>query len=56
MNENEETYYRIELDGSWCICKSVEDVIDDEDRDQYVITEVRMTRAQFEALPEFDGF
>ena len=50
------TYYRVELDGSWCICERVDDILGDEDREDYTITEVRMTRRQFEALPEFEGF
>lgn len=55
-----ETFYKIELDGSWCMVESQEvptwlapDIGED---DEYTITPVRLTRRQFEALPEFAGF
>jgi hypothetical protein len=54
-----ETFYRVELDGSWCIVDTPE-VPDwlqpDLEGYAYVITTVRMTRRQFNNLPEFDGF
>lgn len=55
-----ETFVRVEYEGSWCIVEPHEaldiavsagnEVLD------YVITEVRMTRRQFNNLPEFEGF
>lgn len=52
-----ETFYRVELDGTWCVCEHVEDVTgDDSEPHPYVITEVRMTRRQYDNLPEFTGF
>ena len=52
-----ETFYRVELDGSWCICESkdVADIIG-ADQCEYTVSEVRMTRRQFNNLPEFEGF
>jgi hypothetical protein len=54
-----ETFCRVELDGSWLICewREARDIVGDfEDGDQYKVTPVRMTRRQYEALPEFEGF
>lgn len=54
-----ETFVRVELDGSWCICepRDVPDLkVGAEDGDTYIVTEVRMTRRQFERLPEFEGW
>lgn len=55
-----ETFARVELDGSWCICelRDATDIAGDwnADSNDYTITQVRMTRRQFEALPEFEGF
>jgi len=54
-----ESFARIELDGSWCICewRGMPDMLrDDDGNNAYVITAVRMTRRQFDRLPEFEGF
>jgi len=54
-----ETFVRIEVDGSWCICEphDVPDMRDGAEGDAtYIVTEVRMTRRQFERLPEFEGW
>jgi hypothetical protein len=54
-----ETFYRVELDGSWFICEPREVwewTGTAPSGDVYRITEVRMTRRQFERLPEFGGF
>jgi hypothetical protein len=66
------TFYCVELDGSWFICSAAElvdfDVADKSyvhpdgwcvtapGGDHYTITKVRMTRRQYDALPEFQGF
>lgn len=54
-----ETFAKVDLDGTYCICELHEaaDIAGEwsEDND-YTITQVRMTRRQFEALPEFAGF
>lgn len=55
-----EPFYKVELDGTWCIVEAneVNDWLkpDLPDGESYTITRVQMTRRQFEALPEFDGF
>lgn len=55
-----ETFYKVELDGSWCMVESQEvpDWLEPDVSgfDQYTITPVRMTRRQFDNLPEFEGF
>jgi len=54
-----ETFVRVELDGSWCICepRDVPDMtVDAEAGETYIVTEVRMTRREFERLPEFEGW
>lgn len=54
-----ETFYKVELDGSWFICEPQEVwafLGVQPDGDFYTITEVRMTRRQFNNLPEFEGF
>lgn len=53
------TFYRVEHDGSWFICRAheVHDWLRDEgDSTVYTVTPVRMTQRQFNALPEFKGF
>lgn len=53
-------YWKVELDGSYFI--GTHDEMEEELRNagpyftRYAVTPVRMTRRQFEALPEFDGF
>lgn len=51
-----ETFYRVELDGSWCIVEPHEVATFTEGPDRYTIECVEMTRRQFESLPEFEGF
>lgn len=48
---------RIEANGTYCICKP-EEVAEftGEDPGEYKITEVWMTQAELDALPEFMGF
>lgn len=54
------TFYRVELDGSSCLVDRIE--VDEYHRQNateghgYVITPVRMTQRQVEAMPEFQGF
>jgi hypothetical protein len=64
-----ETFCKVELDGSWFICEA-KDLADYElperdgdgwcvtapGGDHYTITRVRMTRREFNNLPEFEGF
>ena len=54
------TLYRIELDGSWYIgtLEEIEDELRSAGPDflRFTVMQVRMTRRQFEALPEFEGF
>lgn len=52
-------FARIEHFGSWCVCspENVADwTADADDPSEYKVTEVWMTQAEFEALPEFKGF
>jgi hypothetical protein len=54
-----ETFIRVEHAGSWFICEQREAWEfkgTAYDGDVYVTTEVRMTRRQFNNLPEFEGF
>jgi hypothetical protein len=54
-----ETFVRIELDGSWCIVERIEAwsfMGPTEPGEAYTITEVHMTRRQFDNLPDFEGF
>ena len=54
-----ETFIRVEHAGSWFICEpreAWEFKGTAYDGDVYVTTEVRMTRRQFNNLPEFGGF
>lgn len=54
-----ETFVRIEVDGSWCICEphDAPDMREGaEDDATYIVTKVSMTRRQFERLPEFEGW
>lgn len=54
-----ETFHRVELDGSWFICEPREVwewLGTAPDGTTYLITDLRMTRRQFNQLPEFDGF
>ena len=52
-----ETFYRVESDGSWCVVEEYEvGEFRHVSGDRYVVTPVRMTRRQFDALPEFEGF
>jgi len=54
-----ETFYRVELDGSWCMVETADlpSWLEPElDGYAYTVTAVRMTRRQFESLPEFEGF
>lgn len=54
-----ETFYRVELDGAWCMVEKRdmwEFTLTAPSGDVYTITEVRMTRRQFDNLPEFSGF
>jgi hypothetical protein len=54
-----ETFIRVEHDGSWFICEARnawEFNGTAADGEVYVTTEIRMTRRQFENLPEFGGF
>jgi hypothetical protein len=54
-----ETFMRVEYDGSWLICE-LRDCWEyhntGPDGERYTITTVRMTRRQFNNLPEFEGF
>jgi len=54
-----ETFAKVELDGSWCICEQHDaaDIAGEPSGSNvYTIAHVRMTRRQFEALSEFQGF
>jgi len=54
-----ETFIRVERAGSWFICEPHEAWEFNGtayDGDVYITTEVRMTRRQFNNLPEFEGF
>jgi hypothetical protein len=54
-----ETYFKVELDGSFCIVES-RDLFDfantADSSDNFIVTAVHMTRRQFNSLPEFAGF
>lgn len=50
-----EPYYRVELDGCYCIVP-VQDVDAYPPSGGYTVTPTIMTRRQVAALPEFDGF
>lgn len=53
-------YVRVEHDGSYLICRPEEVWAylpdDPEELKEYRTTPVRMSRASFDRLPEFDGF
>jgi hypothetical protein len=54
-----ETFVKVEHDGSYFICEprdSWEFTGTAPDGDVYILTEVRMTRRQFDNMPEFGGF
>lgn len=56
MNNEEELFFRITHEGSFCIVERHEllDMIGD--YGSYLVEPIRMTRKKFEALPEFTGF
>lgn len=62
MSRNEEIdVWKVSMDGSYCVCLTKEDAIQTAGEEyvesgEAVLTEERMTRAEFDALPEFDGF
>ncbi|WOB06517.1 hypothetical protein [Piscinibacter gummiphilus] len=53
-----EVFFKVEYDGSWFICEArdVRDWVCEGGPAIYTVTEVRMTRRQFNNLPEFAGF
>lgn len=54
-----EPFLRLEHDGSSCVMEPHEarGIIEDaDDGHGYTVSEVRMTREQFDALPDFGGF
>jgi hypothetical protein len=44
-------------DGRWCVCRrqDIADIACGLGPNEYAVEDVEMTRAQFEALPEFEG-
>lgn len=51
-----ETFIRLEYDGSSCVMEPHEAANRDDPETEYRVTEVQMTRDQFERLPDFGGF
>ncbi|RWT77772.1 hypothetical protein [Aeromonas caviae] len=51
-------FKKLEVDGRWCIvpASDADDVIASLDIDQLNVTDVRMTQAQYDKLPDFSGF
>ncbi|MNF23827.1 hypothetical protein D3C85_98700 [compost metagenome] len=51
-------FKKLEVDGRWCIVpvSDADDVIASLDVDQLNVTDVRMTQAQYDKLPDFSGF
>lgn len=51
-------YIRMTIDGTSCICepREVAVMINDFDGEGATLTEVWMTEAEYEALPEFTGW
>lgn len=49
-------FLKLTVDGTSCICTPSEagDMMDSPD--EYTVTEVWMTQAQYDALPEFQGW
>lgn len=52
-----EVFARVELDGTCCVMEENEaaDMVKDSDSG-YVVTQVMLTRDQFESMAEFNGF
>ena len=52
------TYKRIDFDGSFCIVEPRElaDMTVDLEGENFVVTDVTMTREEFESLPDFGGW
>ncbi len=53
--------WKVEMHGTYCICTSEADAIQTTGEEylksgEAVITQERMSEADFAALPEFDGF
>lgn len=54
-----ENFLRIEIDGSWCICElhDLDGMVEGESEPERVkLSLVKLTRDQFERLPEFQGW
>lgn len=52
----QEEFGRIELEGDWCICEMRDIDAMTEGEHGCTVTTVKLTRDQFENLPEFGGF
>lgn len=57
-----ERFVRVGLYGSWCLMEPdaaivmMDEVKYNDDAEDYIYEEVYLTRDQYEALPEFEGF
>ena len=50
--------FRPNIGGPWCYVepRDLDDSLEGEPREDYQIEEIAMTHAEFEALPEFEGW
>lgn len=54
-----ERFVRVEMDGSWCVMppEDAKEFIEPNDfGDKYTHSDIYLTRDQYKALPEFEGF
>ena len=56
MSTEQKTYSKITfVGGEWCVCEPKNVAAMTTGEEGFTVSEVQMTQAEFEALPEFNG-